>query len=87
MKKKLPKLTSDVEAEAFIDNADLTEFDLSTMRELRFEFVPKTERINMRLPKPLLDAVKAQAARRQIPYQRFIRAVLEQAVARRERSK
>ena len=87
MKKKLPKLTSDAEAEAFIDNADLTEFDLSTMRELRFEFGPKTERINMRLPKPLLDAVKAQAARPQIPYQRFIRAVLEQAVARRERSK
>ena len=76
-----------MEAEAFIDNADLTEFDLSTMRELRFEFGPKTERINMRLPKPLLDAVKKQAARRQIPYQRFIRAVLEQAVARQERSK
>src|SRR6478672_9396494 len=70
MKKKLPKLTSDAEAEAFIDNADLTEFDLSTMRELRFEFGPKTERINMRKP-----------------HQRFIRAVLEQAVARRERSK
>jgi predicted DNA binding CopG/RHH family protein len=87
MKKKLPKLTSDAEAEAFIDNVDLTEFDLSTMRELRFEFAPKTERINMRLPKPLLDAVKAQAAKRQIPYQRFIRAVLEQAVARQERSK
>lgn len=87
MKKKLPKLTTDAEAEAFIGNADLTGFDLSTMRLLQFEFAPKTERINMRLPKPLLDAVKAQAARRRIPYQRFIRAVLEQAVARHERSK
>ena len=87
MKKKRPRLKSDTEAEAFVDKADLTEFDLSRMRELRFEFSPKTERVNMRLPKSLLDAVKAQAARQQIPYQRFIRAVLEQAIARQEPSK
>jgi predicted DNA binding CopG/RHH family protein len=87
MKKKLPKLTSDAEAEAFVDTADLTTFDLSGMRELRFEFGPKTERINMRLPKPLLDAVKAQAARQHIPYQRFIRSVLERAVQRPDPTK
>ena len=87
MKKKLPRLRSYAEAEAFVDEADLTEFDLSGMRELRFELGPKTERVNMRLPKSLLDAVKAQAARQQIPYQRFIRAVLERAVARQDRSK
>jgi predicted DNA binding CopG/RHH family protein len=84
MKKKLPTLASDAEAEAFVDKADLTKFDLSTMRELRFELGPKTERINMRLPKPLLDAVKAHAAKQRIPYQRFIRAVLERAVGRQE---
>jgi predicted DNA binding CopG/RHH family protein len=54
------------------------------MREVRFEFAPKSERVNMRLPKPLLDAVKASAARQRIPYQRFIRAVLEQAVSGRK---
>jgi predicted DNA binding CopG/RHH family protein len=84
MKKKLPRLTSDAEAESFIDNADLTTFDLSTMRELHFEFGPKTERVNMRLPKALLDAVKAHAARQHIPYQRFIRAILEKAVGSQE---
>jgi predicted DNA binding CopG/RHH family protein len=84
MKKKLPKLRSDAAAEAFVDTADLTQFDLSAMRELRFEFSPKTERINMRLPKSLLDAVKEQAAKQRIPYQRFIRAVLEKAVMRHE---
>jgi predicted DNA binding CopG/RHH family protein len=83
MKKKLPRLESDAEAEAFIDKADLTTFDLSEMRELHFEFGPKTERVNMRLPKALLDAVKAQAAKQRIPYQRFIRAVLEKAVGQR----
>jgi predicted DNA binding CopG/RHH family protein len=85
LKKKLPRLKSDAEAEAFVDKADLTQFDLSEMRELRFELGPKTERVNMRLPKPLLDAVKARAARQKIPYQRYIRAVLEQAVGSPER--
>ena len=35
------------------------------MRVVRFEFQRKTERVNMRLPRPLLDAVKASAARRE----------------------
>jgi hypothetical protein len=34
----------------------------------------------MRLPKPLLDAVKASAVKAGVPYQRFIRQVLEAAV-------
>jgi predicted DNA binding CopG/RHH family protein len=87
MKKKLPKLASDAQAEAFVDTADLTQYDLSKMREVRFEFGLKTERVNMRLPKPLLDAVKASAAKQHIPYQRFIRAVLEKAVGSRGPSK
>jgi predicted DNA binding CopG/RHH family protein len=84
MKKKLPRFASDADAEAFVETADLTLYDLSKMREVRFEFAPKSERVNMRLPKPLLDAVKASAARQRIPYQRFIRAVLEQAVSGRK---
>jgi predicted DNA binding CopG/RHH family protein len=87
MKKKLPRLASDAEAEAFVDSADLTQYDLSKMQEVQFEFGPKTERLNMRMPKPLLDAVKASAAKQHIPYQRFIRAVLEKAVGGREPSK
>lgn len=82
MKKKLPKLRTDEEAEEFVANADLTEYDVSEFRSVLFEFQPKTERVNMRLPKPLLDAVKASAARAGVPYQRFIRQVLEAAVGR-----
>jgi predicted DNA binding CopG/RHH family protein len=37
----------------------------------------------MRLPKALLDAVKATAAKAGIPYQRFIRQTLEAAVQQR----
>jgi len=80
MKKKLPALKTDKEAEEFVAKADLTDYDLSNMRIVRFEFQPKSERVNMRLPRPLLDAVKASAAKAGIPYQRFIRQALEVAV-------
>jgi predicted DNA binding CopG/RHH family protein len=81
MKPKLPNLDSDEAAEAFVATSNLTDFDLSDMRMVRFEFEPKTERVNMRLPLPLLEAVKAKAAKAGIPYQRFIRQALENAVA------
>ena len=84
MKKKLPKLKSDEQAEEFIAKADLTHYDLSGMRMVRFEFQPKTDRVNMRLPRSLLEAVKASAAKAGVPYQRFIRQVLEAAVHHRE---
>jgi predicted DNA binding CopG/RHH family protein len=86
MKKQLPKLSSDKEAEAFVAQSDLTEYDLSGMRIVRFEFQPKSERVNMRLPRPLLDAVKATAAKAGVPYQRFIRQALESAVQPRKGS-
>lgn len=86
MKKKLPKLRSDTEAEDFVAKSDLTKFDLSDMRMVRFEFQPKDERVNMRLPKPLLEAVKESAAAAGMPYQRFIRQALEAAVQQRQRA-
>jgi len=84
MKKQLPKLRSDKAAEAFVATSDLTDYDLSGMRMMRFEFQPKSERVNMRLPRPLLDAVKATAAKAGVPYQRFIRQALENAVQPRK---
>jgi predicted DNA binding CopG/RHH family protein len=86
MKKKLPKLKSDKAAEDFVAKADLTEYDLTGLRTMRFEFQPKSERVNMRLPKPLLKAVKASAAKAGVPYQRFIRQALEVAVQPRKRA-
>ncbi len=84
--KKLPKLRSDKEAEEFVANSDLTEYDLSGGEIVRFEFQPKSERVNMRLPRPLLEAVKATAAKAGVPYQRFIRQALETAVHPRKGS-
>jgi predicted DNA binding CopG/RHH family protein len=83
MKKKLPRFKSDKAAVKFVEKADLTEYDLSGMRPIRFEFQPKGERVNMRLPRQLLDAVRASAAEAGVPYQRFIRQALEDAVQRK----
>jgi predicted DNA binding CopG/RHH family protein len=83
MKRKLPRFRSDKEAEEFVAKADLTEYDLSGMRPIRFEFQPKSERVNMRLSRKLLDAVRASAAKAGVPYQRFIRQALEDAIQRK----
>jgi predicted DNA binding CopG/RHH family protein len=79
MKKKVPTLRTDREAEAFLAQ-DLSNLDFSQFKPVRFEFEKKEEQINMRMPKPLLAAVKARAKARGIPYTRFIRETLEQAV-------
>jgi len=79
MKKKVPRLRSDKEADAFLAQ-DLSKLDFSQFKIVRFEFEKKDEQINMRVPKPLLAAVKARAKARGIPYTRFIRETLEQAV-------
>jgi predicted DNA binding CopG/RHH family protein len=83
MKRKVPKLTSDEEAEAFLAQ-DLSDLDFSQFKKVRFEFEKKAARVNMRLPQRLLDTVKKRAAARKIPYQRFIREALEKAVAVRK---
>lgn len=81
MKKKFPDFKSDAEAEAFVGSADLSEYDFSKFKPVRFEFQAKTERVNMRLPAELLNAVRKKAKAAGMPYQRFIRATLEQAVS------
>ena len=80
--KPLPPLTSDAEAEDFVENADLSEYDLSGFTPMRFEIEPKAASLNMRLPASLLDAVKAKAKASGIPYTRYVRMLLEMDVAR-----
>ena len=79
MKKKVPRLKTDREAEAFLAQ-DLSDLDFSQFKAARFEFEKKDEQINLRIPKPLLAAVKARAKARGIPYTRLIRETLEKAM-------
>ncbi len=84
MKKKIPVFKTDEEAEAFVETADLTEYDFLQFKRVRFELEKKTAQLNMRVPKPLLDAVKKRAKARGIPYTRFVREAVELALSRPE---
>jgi predicted DNA binding CopG/RHH family protein len=74
--KKVPQLTTDDAAQAFLDR-DLSTLDFSQFKRVTWETEPKSARVNMRLPEPLMQAIRARAAQRGIPYQRLIREALE----------
>jgi predicted DNA binding CopG/RHH family protein len=78
---KVPVMTTDAEAEAFLDQ-DLLDLDFSQFKPVQSEFQAKTERVNMCLPAELLKAVQAKVKAEGMPYQRFIRATLAKAVTR-----
>ena len=80
--KPMPSLRSDAEAERFVAQADLSKYDLSGFKPMRFEIAPKEAALNMRLPGALLEAVKAKAKAKGVPYARYIRMLLEADVAR-----
>lgn len=82
MKKPWPVLRSDAEAERFVAEADLTDYDFSQMVPMAFERRRVDRQVSIRLPAGLLDAVKERANARGIPYQRYIREVLEREVLR-----
>jgi predicted DNA binding CopG/RHH family protein len=77
---EVPLMTTDEEAEAFLGQ-DLSSLDWSKFKRVHFELRPKTERVNMRFPKQLLDAARARAEAEGIPYQRYIRRAVEAALS------
>ena len=79
MKKQFPVLMTDEDVEALLEQ-DLSEYDFSQFKPANFEFAAKDARVNMRLPESLVSAIKGKAAVEGIPYQRYIRRVLEQSL-------
>jgi predicted DNA binding CopG/RHH family protein len=80
--KQFPVFKTGDEAEQFVDTADLSEYDFSQFKPVRFEFEKKAAQLNMRVPQPLLDAVKDRARARGIPYTRYIRELIEHDLSR-----
>ena len=80
MLKKFPDWKTDREADEWLQNADLTEYDLSDMKKIRFEIARKDTSISLRLPASLHAAIKARAVRANVPMQRLIRAAIEDFV-------
>lgn len=82
MKKKWPDLKSDEEAERFVEEANLTEYDFSQMKPVSFEFEKKSAALNMRIPESLLDALKGKAKAKGVPFTRYVRMLIEQDISR-----
>jgi predicted DNA binding CopG/RHH family protein len=80
MNKPIPIFRTDKEAEDFVSTADLSDFDLSGGELVKFELRAKDKAVSLRLPSPLLDAVRTQAKSAGMPYQRFIRLAIERAL-------
>lgn len=80
MKKTIPSFRTDEEAEKFVAAADLSEYDLSG-QFVKFELRRKDKSVSLRLPEPLLEAVRTRADQAGMPYQRFMRLAIEKAVA------
>lgn len=84
MNKKLPALKSDEEAADLLDR-DLTAYiNRENLAPSPFEYQPKQKSVNLRISEELLNAVRAAARRRGIPYQRYIRQALETALSQRK---
>lgn len=79
--KPIPSFNGVEDAEKFVETANLAEYDLSGFKPMHFEFEAKSKTLNMRVPEPLLDALKQKAKAKGIPYTRYVRQVLESAVA------
>ena len=80
MSKKLPVFKTDKEADKFLDQ-DLSDYiSAENFAPFQFEYRPKQKSVNLRISEELLNAVRAVARRRGIPYQRYIRQTLEAAL-------
>ena len=76
--KPWPVFQSDEEAERFVDEADLSEYDFSAFRPVRFEFTD--DHIDVAMVKSRIDAVDDAARKRGISRDDFIRQAIDKAL-------
>ncbi|HEV8712294.1 MAG TPA: BrnA antitoxin family protein [Candidatus Binatia bacterium] len=76
--KPLPKFKTEAEERAFWETHDSTEYmDWSQAHRVRFpNLKPSTQAISLRLPVSLLEQIKVEANRRDVPYQSLIKVWL-----------
>jgi predicted DNA binding CopG/RHH family protein len=78
--KRAPKFKSEAEEREFWETHDTTEyFDSSKMVRARFpNLKPSTQSISLRLPLSLLEAIRIEANKRDVPYQSLIKVWLSE---------
>lgn len=80
--KKTPEFKSEVEEREFWESHDSSDYlDWSQAQPGSFpNLKPSTKTISLRLPEALLDRIKIEANKRDMPYQSLIKAWLMQDV-------
>lgn len=83
--KPIPTFKDENEEREFWENHDTTEyFDTSKVKAVRFPNLKKTTKsISIRLPVDMLDELKVRANSIDVPYQSFIKMLLEEGLSRR----
>jgi len=86
-KKAVPELKTEEEARAFWESHDSTDYlDWSQAERGRFpNLKPTTKAISLRLPVALLEQIKVEANKRDMPYQSLIKAWLAEEIGRHRR--
>lgn len=85
--KKIPDFKNEATERAFWESHDSTEYlDWSQAKLATFpNLKPSTKTISLRLPESLLDRIKTEANKRDMPYQSLIKAWLADNVKERRR--
>lgn len=80
--KKIPNFKTEKEERDFWENHDTSEYlDLSkAKRAVLTNLKPSTKTISLRLPQGLLDSIKVEANKRDMPYQSLIKVCLAKEV-------
>jgi len=79
-RKPWPKLKTHDEVDAFIAEADLSEYDWGQPKPVSHEFEDKSARVTMRMSESQLARIKAEAERRGMKYQKFMRVLMERGM-------
>lgn len=76
--KKLPEFKTEAEERAFWESHDSSDYvDWSQAEQISFpKLKPSTKTISLRLPEALLDRIKIEANKRDMPYQSLIKSWL-----------
>ena len=82
-RKSMPAFESEVEERVFWESHDSTDHvDWSKAQRVRFpNLKPSTKPISLRLPVALLEQIKTEANKRDVPYQSLIKVWLSEKIA------
>jgi predicted DNA binding CopG/RHH family protein len=86
--KKIPKFKSETEERLFWESSNSSDYvDWSKATPVSFaNLKPSTKTISLRLPEMLLDRIKIEANKRDMPYQSLIKVWLAEDVDHSRRS-